>query len=250
MLKDFAAGVKIFFRGVTAFYSDRSLWSCALVPFLCTCCVCIMLFYAAFAAGRAFARAIDSWMESLPDYLDFLSGLLGGTAVALSLLLAAVIAISLLGILYECFGGLFFDSLIDKFSYKYYGIIPVKHKFGFDAAFFAASAVYGLKTLLISIPLLLLCLVFPVGGQIIFAVIMGYRFGMGYPVAAGYCRGVSFGESFRLLQSKTLLVSGFGITSYVILMLFPLAVIILLPGIVLGGVILFEEKCRNGNSEL
>ena len=46
------------------------------------------------------------------------------------------------------------------------------------------------------------------------------------------------------------LVSGFGVAAYILLMLIPFAVIFLLPGIVLGGVILFQEKCTDSDSSL
>lgn len=208
-----------------------------------------MLFYGAFTAGKSIASFIGKYLENIPEQLDFLIPVLGGAAVIISLLLAAVLSISLLGVLYECFGGLFFDTLIEKFSYKRYGVTPVQKNLRFDVVFLLDSALYGIKTLLLSLPLALLCLVFPVGGQMIFAVIMGYRFGKSYPVAAGYCRNMSFRETSQRLESRTSVIAGFGITAYVILMLFPLAMIFLLPGIVLGGVILLQEECFD-NSKL
>ena len=248
MLKEFVSGVKIFFRGISLFYGDRSLWRYAALPFICTCAACAVLFYAAYLAGKAASAAVGNWVAELPDYLGFLSGILGGAAVVVSLLAAAVIAISLLGVLYECFGGLFFDALIEKFSGKYYGAACLKRDLRFDVEFILASAVYGIKTLLISLPLMLAALMFPVVGQMIFAVVMGYRFGICYPVAAGYCRGKSFKESLQLTKPHKYAVAGFGITAYTVLMLLPLAVIVLLPGIVLGGVILFQEKCLDSGS--
>ncbi|MBO5900242.1 MAG: EI24 domain-containing protein, partial [Lentisphaeria bacterium] len=179
-----------------------------------------------------------------------LSGIANGAAVLIAFLAAAVIAISLLGVLYECFGGLFFDALIEKFSGKYYCILPEKRDLRFDLDFMISSAGYGIKTLLLSLPLMLLSLVFPVVGQIIFVVVMGWRFGICYPVAAGYCRRKSFSESITLLKPYKYVVAGFGISAYILLMLLPLAVVLLLPGIVLGGVILFHEKCSNTGSGL
>ena len=250
MLKDFVSGVNIFYRGVSAFYGDKSLWRYAALPFLCTCAACAMLFYAAYLAGKWGAGVVANWTSGLPEYLAFLSGIASGAAVLAAFLIAAVIAISLLGVLYECFGGLFFDALIEKFSGRYYGTTEVKRDFRFDLDFILASAGYGIKTLLLSLPLMLLALLLPIAGQVIFVVVMGYRFGICYPAAAGYCRGKSFRESKQLLRPQKYVVAGFGISAYILLMLLPLSVIVLLPGIVLGGVILFQEKCSNSTPEL
>ena len=250
MLKDFVYGVKIFLRGVFSFYGDKSLWRYAALPLFCTFIACAVLFYGAYIAGSSMAVVVRDWSAGLPDYLSFLSAILGGAVFIISLLLSVVIAISALGVIYECFGGVFFDALIEKFAEKYYGKTTVIRDMKFNISFMFASLWYGVKTLLISLPLLLLAVIFPIIGKIVLITVMGYRFGICYPVAAGFCQGRSFKESMAMLASKKAVVSGFGVTAYILLMLIPFAVIFLLPGIVLGGVILFQEKCTDSDSSL
>ena len=112
-----------------------------------------------YIAGSSMAVVVRDWSAGLPEYLSFLSSILGGAVFIISLLLSVVIAISALGVIYECFGGVFFDALIEKFAEKYYGKTTVIRDMKFNISFMFASLWYGVKTLLISLPLLLLAVI-------------------------------------------------------------------------------------------
>ena len=105
MLREFVCGVKIFLRGVFSFYGDTSLWRYAVLPLFSACIACAVLFYGAYVAGSSAAMLVRDWSAGLPKYLSFLSSILGEAVLIISLLLSAVIAISALGVIYECFGG-------------------------------------------------------------------------------------------------------------------------------------------------
>ena len=97
-----------------------------------------------------------------------------------------------------------------------------------------------------SILLFLIALIVPVAGPCLLGIVAGYRLGVTYMLPAGFLKNRTVQEQLALLAGKKSMVSGFGITVYLLFLLPPFISIFLLPGIILGGTELLhqiEDNC-------
>ena len=75
----------------------------------------------------------------------------------------------------------------------------------------------------------------PVAGPCLLGIVAGYRLGVTYMLPTGFLKNKTVEEQLALLAGKKSMVSGFGITVYLLFLLPPFISIFLLPGILLGG---------------
>ena len=231
-LKMFADGVCCFFIGLRRFYSDRSLMKYGIVPFLLMSGCMFGLF--ALAVGMVFRlmKIMENWMSFLPDWVNLMFQTVTAVGVAAAAFVAAVLMIL---VFYETFAGPFFDSLIRCYEKKYHGIDLKEVSFKRSFLFFLESCRYSINTLLISFILFAVSFLIPLLGPCLVGGIAGYRLGVTYILPTGFLKNKTVREQQKLFARKKSLVSGFGITVYLLFLLPPFVSIFLLPGMILGG---------------
>lgn len=236
-MNQFFHGAACVFEGISIFYRDKSLWKFTFFPWLF-----LLATYTGVAAlilhfSRGLSRFLVSQISSWPE---FVRTLLEGSLTLLAVLLAILIIFTTLSTLFEIFGSLFFDRLLEAFEKKHFQTsfpeLPLKTQFRFTLE----GAWFGLKTTLLFFILLMTSFI-PVAGPILLVIIMGIRMGYALLFAPGFLRAKSIAETRQLLNKRE--VAGFGITAY-LLQLVPLLLPVILPGMILGAAILYNASCQ------
>ena len=73
---------------------------------------------------------------------------------------------------------------------------------------------------------------------------MGYFFGLTYIICSANRNGTRIGQLKKAAGKRIFIILGFGVSAYFLLMI-PLAAIIFLPGLVLGGSELFNRELKD-----
>lgn len=232
----FLRGVSFAFKGISCFYSDKTLWKYVAAPWGLLLLFYGGCFYLTILLSNYLAAHLAPQTEQLPA---FLKTLLEGGITLFLLLLTGVAAITFLSTFFEIFGALFFDKLIERFEEKYYGTsfpsLPLKTQIRFTLE----GAWYGIKTTLIFAVLLVAGIFLPLLLPVLLALVMGYRMANALLFAPGFLRGKGIRETQRLFRQRFSEVAGFGIAVYC-LQLLPLLFPLLLPGMILGASMLYN----------
>lgn len=146
---------------------------------------------------------------------------------------------------YEIFSAFFFDSMIEYHELKKYGHTIIKLSPGTQLKFIWDTVYFGIKTLFIFILLLLISIFFPITGQFLLILFMGYNLGISYMLCSANNCGMSIKELKEISNKKSGFIFGFGVTAY-LLLLIPFTPLFMLPGLVLGGSELFNTQIRKG----
>ena len=242
MLNDFCKGFGYVFNGVKIFYSMPGLWRYSIFPL-----GIIFLLYV-LAIGGAVTVAVkiaggSAWIENLSPVWK--CSLVGGI-----ILLFLVLLILLLKPLYEMTAGMFFDRLAEQFDFLHYGTKTEKLSWKISLQQGADCAVYGIFSLLWFLFLFFAGLLLPVVGTAVLFFVMGYRYGVSCLFCTTNGRGITVRECCALAGKRRWLILGYGIASY-LLLLIPFGAIFSLPGIIVGGTLLFHgelEEDRKNNS--
>lgn len=241
-LRNLIRGAGFAFDGIRTFYHSPQLWKYAafpLIPILLTYCGMVLAgwylvsWLADFFAGKC---------ADLPGFLQWLATAASTVSAAAAVLLFSVIAITAVGSLYELFGGLFFDALIHRFAGISSPEMLRESNCFFNIHALADNAVYSFKTLLIILAFAVLGLFLPLVGQVAGVIVISYRFGVSYLAMCGFHYRRNMYQTRMLAYKNFMLTLGYGASIYLIF-LFPLAVIFTLPGVIIGGVKLYNMLC-------
>lgn len=238
--KDFFAGFECAVQGIKIFFRDRTLWKYAAFPMLI-----VLLCYALIACA---AVVFTDWamnvmadkLAALPGFLQWLIQMFCGVGWLVMAGLLLVLAVYSITTLYEIFGGLFFDAMVEKYEAKYNGFQAPAKGVGFNLLFMWESMIYSVNTLIIMIIASLVAALIPVVGHIFMVWVMGVRFASAYGAVAGFNRSFTFRKTVALMKKFPAECAGFGISAY-LLTLIPGGILIFLPGLVIGGVLLFQR---------
>ena len=240
VVKDFLTGAGYVFRGCSQFYGDRAAWKYCLLPVTLMLVFYILLYISVFAVtGILVDRAMGA-CERLPEYLSWLevcirAGIWLGSSVVFFLLLAGTVTT-----VYEVMGGIFFDSLTDHYEKKTFHTVAADTGWQEKFRFTVAAALYALRTLVFLVLLLPVNLFLPVLGQVLTVAVMGYCLGVSGMISSAGRNGLQMAELRSAARKRKAVVTGFGATAYVLLMI-PFVTLLLLPGLVIGGA---EMRCR------
>lgn len=239
MISAFANGVGTLFRGISDFFTQPRFWLYAFIPFLI-----LLGFYLAIGwllLGCVLPFLVDylpqappeSWMNWVWTPLRW--GIL--ITVWISLLLAGLAAACSL---YEIFGALFFDRMVQRVEKERYGLLPVPLSTSQNLKFILQAVLFSLNTLWISIGAFLISFWVPFLGPFILIACVGYRFGLTCLFACAFARGMSIPQLKRAVKGDRLRILGFGMMLY-LLLLIPFAGLFLLAGFSFGGIRLFHD---------
>lgn len=242
-LKNFSRGFALSFHGIKQFYSMPQLWKYTLLPLLLLIFTYAVLWYIGSCAVESFAGYVEEKCSALPDFLQWLATAAHGVAILLAIMLMMLIAAVSAGTLYEFFGGFFFDALIHRFA----GEVGMKNLPATGWRFILRgvwdTVIYSINTLLIIGAFLILNIFLPFIGQLLMVLIVSYRFAVVYLAMSGFHFKRSMFQTRQAAGKSRMLVLGFGVSIY-LMFLFPPAVLLLLPGIILGSVLVYLELMR------
>lgn len=245
MFADLTRGVHYLIEGIRLFYTDRSLWKYALIPMAMTLLVYLFFMRILWWYGSLLLGWLREMVLVLPSWAAFAGDFFTGTVMLIFILVAALVIMGTAGSLYEIFGGLFFDSMVERFERKHFGYhaVPPAKKDLF--CFWRDSLCWGTGTLLL-IPLMLLtALLIPFFGKVLLVIVLGYRVGISSLFCAAFCHRQDVRKLRRDIGSrqKFMVILGFGVMLY-LLTLIPFLSIIVLPGAVLGGSLLYNKELK------
>lgn len=245
MLTEFLDGATYVTKGCRSFYKDRKAWRYAIVPIVIMAVLYALFFGIVLYFTGIWADHINEWLSGLPAWLSWITSAICGLSYVLSFAIAVLVLGTTICSFYEMFGGFFFDSLVEYYEQKKYGIVPGNHSVMDNVKICVDSILFGIRTSALFIFLLLLGLFFPIIGQILLIVFMGYYMGITYLICSANNSGVSIPKIQSIVKKRIATILGFGVTAYVLLLI-PFATIIILPGLVLGGSDLFNNELREG----
>ena len=236
-MTDFFHGCSFVFKGIKAFYNHGPAMKYSAIP-ICLMFVfygltTVLVFWGCYEMNGQLETMTASWPEWLRDSLIFLTDVLLG-AVALLLFLGTASAI------YEMFAGLFFDAMVEAFE---------KEKFFFSLPemtreqmwkYWLDGIAWGLGTILLFLPLFVVSSLIPLIGPAFAIAVMGYRFAVACLLSTSFNHRIGLGGLLQIIKFRKSLVLGYGVMAYLIMMV-PILPIFLLPGIVLGGTLLYRE---------
>ena len=241
MLNDFCKGFGYVFNGVKIFYSMPGLWRYSIFPLG----IIFLLYVLAIGGSVTVAVKIAggaAWIENLSPVWK--CSLVGGI-----ILLFLVLLILLLKPLYEMTTGLFWERLTEKFEFLHYGKKMESLSWKISLRQNADCAVYGIFSLLWFLLLFVIGFFIPIIGPAVLFSVMAYRYGISCLFCTTNNRGTSVRECCAVAGKRRWLILGYGIASY-LLLLIPFGAIFSLPGIIVGGTLLFHGELEsNGNSE-
>lgn len=243
-IRNFLGGGQHAFEGIKTFYQTPELWKYSAIPLLLILLTYTALVAAAWLLIKHLSGFFAEKCSDLPGFLQWLGMAASGASAIAVILIFSVIAVVSLGTLYELFGGLFFDALIQKFSVSYSPEMLKKSDWRFNIQAITDSIVYSFNTLLIILAVLVVNLFLPFIGQLIGIFIISYRFGVSYLAMCGFHYRRSMLQTRALAYKNFMFVLGYGASIYLVF-LFPLAVVFTLPGLIIGGVKLYNLLVSN-----
>lgn len=244
LIQKFSVGTQYAFTGIGCFYRMRSLWKFAIIPML----VMLLLYAAVWALVFAWlAPMVIGWLDfpSLPDWME--------TSIHVLIYFAAITIPPLVFLIcsssvYEMFGSLIFDYLIEAFQKETLKHPVASHSWGEQLRFGLASFAFALMTLLFAMVLLVVSLFLPVAGQILTILILGYFLGHSYMQGSAFAHGYQIQQLTQMVPGHRIMILGFGICAYLLLAI-PLLSILFMPGLVIGGSMMFHHRIFSGRSD-
>ncbi len=241
MKGDFSKGAGWLLRGIAYFYRTPSLWKYALIPFLLTLLLYGVLFLAAVRYGIPFLLDLLPDPEGHPGWTRWLIHPLRWLAALscwLGLLLTAILTLSTV---YEFLGTPFFDGMVVRVERERYGrkCTPLPFQQNLVCAF--QSGMFSMVTMVLAVGFFFCSLLLPVVGPLLMGLVIGYRMALTYLFSPGFNRGLDVRGIQAGTGKRNMLILGFGITAYLLLMI-PFISIFLIPAFVVSGILLYNEE--------
>lgn len=235
-LDEFTFGADCAFRGMRIFFTRPRLWPYAVPPL-----VCVLLLYAGILAAVFFWAA--PWLRglvngiSLPEWLSWLQSAMNWCLSFFLWIAIPLLLLVFIGSFYEMFGNMLFDILVDAFEKDAFPEHPgANQTYGavlrLTAGFVLLTIVSNLK----KIPLLLLFLIPYIGPPLYYLYCSGVC-GRSYFHDSAIRQGFNVGILRKQVAKNRPVVFGFGVIAFILE-----AVPFLIPGLVIGGSILYHTR--------
>ena len=228
-LDDLTYGAECAFRGVRVFFTRPRLWPYAVPPLLCVLALYGIILFAVIFWG---APSMREWLAgiSFPGWLAWLQTFLDWCMAFFFWIVIPLVLLYFIGTFYEMFGNMLFDILVDAFEKEAYPEHP------------GADQTYG-RTLHLTAGYILLTVVSYLFYFMIFWIpVVGFLF-RGAICGRSYLHDSAIRQGFRVsflrkqVAKDRISVLGFGIVAR-----FMEAIPFLIPGLVIGGSILYHTR--------
>jgi uncharacterized protein involved in cysteine biosynthesis len=226
---ELAYGAECALRGTKIFFTRPRLWPYALPPL-----ICVLILYAAifFAVIFWVAPWLREWAEgvSFPGWLSWLQSVLDWCLSLFFLVVVPLLLFFFTGTFYEMFGNMLFDILVDAFEKKEYPEHP------------GAEQSYGRVLRLTAGYILLTIVSYLVYFLLFWIPVVGFLFrgaicGRSYLHDSAVRQGFHVSVLKKQVAANRMYVLGFGIIAR-----FAEAIPFLIPGLVIGGSILYHTR--------
>lgn len=248
MKSDFFRGASYVTEGTELLLRHKYLWKYAALPVGFTGLVSAGFLWTVVHFTAVLAKKAGEVSGSLPDWAGFLGAVLSFLVWLVTIAGALLILYAVSEVLYETFGSLFFDSMAERFEKEEFGHIPPKATSAQFRKFCLECLLHGLVSALIYPWLFLLSFILPFLGQVLLVAIMGRRLAVSCLLSSAFNHRFGLAELKRKTSGKFLLVTGYGMTAY-LLMMIPFLSILVLPGAILGGALLFRRELSEGTDK-
>ena len=228
-LDDLMYGAECAFRGTKIFFTRPRLWPYALPPLLL-----VLLLYAGILSAVIFWAGpwLREWLAGadFPGWLSWLQTALDWCLSAFLWVVIPLVLLYFIGTFYEMFGNMLFDILVDAFEKEAYPEHP------------GAEQSYGRVLRLTSGYILLTIVSYLVYFLLFWIPVIGFLF-RGAICGRSYLHDSAVRQGFRVsvlrkqVAKNRLSVLGFGIVAR-----YMEAIPFLIPGLVIGGSILYHTK--------
>ena len=228
-LDDLTYGAECALRGIRVFFTRPRLWPYALPPLLV-----VLVLYAGILAVLIFwaAPGLREWAAGLsfPEWLSWLQTALDWCLSLFFWIVVPFVLFYFIGTFYEMFGNMLFDILVDAFEKEAYPEHP------------GAEQSYGRVLRLTSGYILLTIVSYLVYFLLFWIPVVGFLF-RGAICGRSYLHDSAVRQGFRVsvlrkqVAKNRLSVLGFGIVAR-----YMEAIPFLIPGLVIGGSILYHTK--------
>ena len=235
-LDDLTYGAECALRGLRIFYTRPRLWPYAVPPILCVLLLYAAVLYAVFGWGAPWLR---EWVQGItfPGWLAWLQTVLNWCLSFFLWIAVPLLLLVCLGSLYEMFGNMLFDLLVDAFEKGAYPEHPgANQTYGRTLRLTVGFVILTIVSNLKKIPLLLLFLI-PYAGAALYYLYCSGVCGRSYLHDSAIRQGFEVGILKKQVAKNRSAVLGFGIVAFLME-----AVPILIPGLVIGGSILYHTR--------
>lgn len=237
-LSDFKKGFLCAFRGVNEFYHRPGYLIYMIVPALL-----LLVIYGLAIWGTwelylwisSFLPDPQSWNEWV-RWLAVVIRWVTGVAVFLaSVILMGIGANSL----FEGFGAILFDSMVSRFELEKYGHKAVKVNFAGECKLAWVAAWFAVVTLIIGSVAWIIGAFIPLAGWLLPSLMTCRRVGCSY-LWSSILTHNSLSRRKEITAARGNIIAGFGIAC-IIMLAVPVLAIAFIPGMTLGGAILYNE---------
>lgn len=233
----FFSGIQAVFDGTLLFWQTPRLWGLALIPFILLLIAYALMIWGGIESTAMVTEKLRHVSETWPQYLQWLIVPLSFMLHILGALVIILIFIFCSGTLYETLGGMFFDKIVEKLFAEEKGEFAIcRNSWLFEVKGIVDALLYTLGTLAVALGALVLYLL-PMAGAFLWMILISYRLGVFYMALGALRFGRSFADSRTLARKNMLAVTGYGLAVYTICLI-PLVPLVMLPGIIIGGVLL------------
>lgn len=236
--QSFAQGVNYVFKGIGRFYSRPKLWLYALVPFIIVMTLYTLLFAWLFYDIMPWVTSYADNAQGFRGWFLTASGFLLKFITGIIFILAAALFASSL---FEMTGAMFFAYMVRAFEKTEYPQTPHQYPdFSQDILNTINCIIFSSLTAIIFILLSIIGIFIPLIPFLLSVVFIGYRYSISYCSESSFNRGRTIWNSHNYFEDKGILY-GFGSMVFLILMI-PFISIFLIPGFVVGGAMMINEK--------
>lgn len=224
-------------RGLKIFFTRPRLWPYALPPLICVLVLYAVIFCAVIFGIAPWLRGWAEWL-SFPGWLAWLQSVLDWCLALFFWVVVPLLLFFLTGTLYEMFGNMLFDILVDRFEREAYPEHPAANRTCGRTICLTAGFMF-----LTIFSYLIYFLIFwiPVAGFLFRCAICGRS----YLHDSSIRQGLPVPVLKKQVSKNLLSVLGFGITAR-----FFEAVPFLIPGLVIGGSILYHTRFLDDTEKL
>ena len=239
-MNDFGQGALWVFRGIGEFFRHPRLWRFVALPLLLVLAIYWWLFHEALAVWLPYLLDgtrnffAGSWFEFLCRAAEFL-------ITASVYLFLVVLTAFLAGNLFELFGGLCFSRMVRDYETKILHCKIEKITLARELSNLMACGVFSSITLILYFAFFIASFFLPVIAPLAMILLIGYRYAVIYTSEAVFNSGRRLGEVSTLYYGRSGLLFGFGSVAFLIFLV-PLLPIFLIPGLVIGGTLLYHHR--------
>ena len=241
MQSDFFRGASYVTEGVSVLLKNKYLWKYAALPVGFTGLVSAGFLWMVVKFTAALAEKAGKISDSLPSWAGFAGTALAGVVWLVSIAGALLILYAVAEIIYEMFGSLFFDTMAERFEKEMFHYVPAKASGKQYRTFCLECFLHGLGSALIFPWLFLLSFFVPVAGQFLLTAVMGKRLAVSCLMSTAFNHRLDRAGLRRRTAGAGLLLTGYGMTAY-FLMMIPFLSVFVLPGAILGGTLLCRRE--------